>query len=172
MRVRALDFQLGALYAALDEKRGARGLTWAGVMREINVVFEHNSSRPISQSTVTSLRHKAVAEGDGVLQMLRWLDRTPESFVPGLDEDAGAPLPRAAADRVIRFDTRKLHSALDAARLARGMTWRDVAAQIPGFTAGSLAYLAKGGRTGFPHVVRLTRWLGRPVAEFTRITTR
>jgi hypothetical protein len=67
----------------------------------------------------------------------------------------------------LRFDTQKLHAAVNAQRVARGLTWQHVANEI-GLGQTTLTHLSKGGRTGFPHVMRITRWLGRPAAEFTR----
>lgn len=121
----------------------------------------------------TGIGARRAAEGDGVLHMLLWLGRSPESFVPGYEERGGvsAPLPKVRADEVLRFDTRKLYAALDARRVERGLTWAQVGKEI-GLSAASLTYLAKGTRTGFPQVMRLTRWLGRPAAEFTRACSR
>jgi len=170
------DFSLSGLYAAMDAVRAARGLSWRDIVREINAPFAHVSSRPIALSTVTSTRTKAVAEGDGVLQMLRWLQRTPESFVvdgdglDGLSAERFA-LPQPRPDQILRFDTRKLYAALNAHRVEAGKTWDQVASDI-GVSASSLTHLSRGGRTGFPHVVRVTRWLGRPVADFTRVCSR
>jgi len=70
--------------------------------------------------------------------------------------------------RILRFDTRAIYAALDARRTERGMTWRQVAAEIGGLNAASLTHLAKGGRTSFPGVMRITAWLGRSAANFTR----
>ena len=83
----------------------------------------------LSASTVTSLRTKAVAEGDGVLQMLLWLNRSPESFVPDHPQsgEVSSRLPIVPAHQVLRFDTRKLHAALDAQRRDMKMTWAQVA---------------------------------------------
>ncbi len=39
---------------------------------------------------------------------------------------------------------------------------------IGNIAASGLTRLAKGGRVAFPHVMRITRWLGRPAATFTR----
>jgi hypothetical protein len=78
------DFDLKALYVALDEQRQARGLTWAQATREINAVGPPAPRHPIATSTITGLRTKTMAEGAGVLQMLRWLCRAPESFVDNL----------------------------------------------------------------------------------------
>ncbi len=168
-------FDLAALFHALDAQRAARGLTWAQALREISRTGERRPGRhAIATSTVTSLRTKKVAEGDGVLQMLLWVNRTPESFVPGCElagSDA-AKLPEATPTQILRFDTGKLYAALNERRIERGMTWQQVAKEIGGVGAGSLTYLSKGSRVGFPGVMRITGWLGRPVAEFTRLVNR
>lgn len=138
-------------------------------MREINRQSERQSTHPISVSTATGLHSKAVAEGDGVLQMLLWLKRTPESFMPEHRESANGHerLPDVPAHQILRFDTRKLHAALDDRRQANGMTWSQVAQEL-GVGASGLTHLAKGGRTAFPHVMRMVRWLNRSATEFTR----
>src|SRR5262249_30979527 len=127
--------------------------------------------RPIAVSTITSLRQKPVGEGDGILQMLLWLGRTPESFVPGVREASSQPfrLPRLTTGQILRWDTRALFAALNAERVKRQLTWTELAHEIRGFTPNMLTNLSKGGRTGFPHVMRLVRWLGRPAAGFVRI---
>jgi hypothetical protein len=157
------DFDIAALYAALDALRRARHLSWQQAAREIG--------GSISPPTVRGMRGRRVVEGDGVLQMLRWLGRTPESFVPGHD-GPNTPLPEVPPGRILRFDTVAIYSALDAQRGARGLAWSEVAREIGGCGAASLTRLSKGGRTGFPDVMRVARWLGRPVAAFTRIAER
>lgn len=163
---------LHALYVALDTERMARGLTWAALTREVNRF--RTGGHPIATSTIRSLRDKPIAEGDGVLQMLVWLERTPESFVPGMRVDAEATrLPRLADPTLhVRWDTRALYTALDAQRQQRGLHWADVAREAgsPGSSATPLRNLANGGRTSFPAVMRIVRWLQRPAVTFTRIT--
>lgn len=114
-----------------------------------------------------------MAEGDGVLQMLRWLGRTPESFVPGHPESESdrARLPQVPSGHIMRFDTKKIHAALDARRIERKMTWMQVGKEI-GVGVSSLTHLAKGGRTAFPQVMRILRWLDGMVAEFARFSRR
>jgi hypothetical protein len=126
-------------------------------------------TRRLSQSTVTGTRIRTVAEGDGVLAMLRWLNRSPESFVPGHRQSDGVSerLPDVPAGKVLRFDAKKIYAALDARRVERAMTWPEVAKEI-GASASGLKYLAKGKRVGFPGVMRIFRWLDRPAAAFTR----
>jgi hypothetical protein len=169
---RPSDFQLSALYDALDEARRARRLSWQGLLDEIN--GGPRQYRGIAVSTVTSLRHKAVAEGDGVLGMLRWLNRTPESFVPGHPLD-GAPetaLPDVAeGHRGLRWNTSALHKALQAQRTEREMTWQQVADEI-GCGANQLTGLARSSRVGFPAVMRIVAWLGQPAARFVRSSQR
>src|SRR5262245_17130803 len=145
-------FELKDLYSALDSRREARGLTWTQVMREMNAVGTGQPRHPIAASTVTGLRKKRVAEGAGVLQMLRWLRRSAESFLPACSPAllAKSALPEADRHEVLRFDTRKLFEALD----------EQPASHIRG--------LARGGCTGFPGVVQLTVWLNQPVANFVR----
>src|SRR5262245_8486663 len=120
---RLSDFDLRALYEALDAARVERGLSWAALAGEVNRF--RTVMRPISTSTITGLRSKRVGEGDGILQMLLWLGRTPESFVPGM---AGADasrfrLPRLKTTQILRWDTRALFAALDAGRQQRRLTW-------------------------------------------------
>jgi len=161
------DFDLLALYAALDERRQKLGLTWAAASRQISLVGPIISIRPIASSTITSLKTKQLAEADGVLQMLRWLGVPPEHFVrecpPHLLE--AAALPAAAPNEVLRFDTRKLHEAIDAERKRREITWQQLARES-GAADSHARGLSKGGRTAFPAVTRLTVWLDRPAADF------
>ena len=166
---RAADFDFDALYDALDAKRRALGMTWQQATRAVNELFRNVPARPISASTLTGLRGRRALEGNGVLQMLLWLERTPESFSQRSErvrfDDA---LPRVGPSQILRFDTPALHAALDAQRGERGMMWREVAAEIGQLNPASLTRLAEGGRVGFPDVMRIVRWLDRPVASFTR----
>ena len=167
------DFDVGAVYRALDERREERALTWAQVTREINDAFGGTAGpRPISPSTVRGLRDRTVVEGDGVLQMLRWLGRSPESFVPAhpLAGDPETVLPEVGPDRILRWDAGALHRALQEQRTARRLTWADVAAQT-GCPAAGLRGLATASRVSFPGVMRIVGWLGRPAAHFVRATT-
>ena len=161
------DFDLKALYNAMDEQRRARELSWAAAAREISRL---HTTGPIGTSTIRGVRDRTVVEGDGVLQMLLWLDRAPESFIPGF-EDAGAQrfrLPKPSPAQILRWDLKALHAALDAQRQARGLSWGEVAQEVGGFTAGMLTRMAKGGRTTVPAVMRIVQWLGKPAATFTR----
>jgi hypothetical protein len=151
-------FDVHALYTALDTERCLRQMSWKEVAREVGGV---------SPSTLTGMRTRGSVEGDGVLQMLRWLGRTPESFMPVYQAAAGEnSLPQAGPSQTLRFDTKAIYAALDARRLERKMTWQQVANEIGEINASNLTRLAHGGRVSFPNVLRIFGWLGRPAASF------
>ena len=157
---RSSTFSIDRLYEAVDEKRRARGLSWQQLAREMGNT---------SASTLSGISRRRVLEGDGVLQMLRWLDRTAESFLipPG---DGGPPLPVVERGKILRFDTRGIYAALDAQRRELGLTWREVADAIGGVAPASLTRLSKGGRTAFPEIMRIVGWLHRPVSSVVRVS--
>ena len=104
--------------------------------------------------------------------MLLWLRRTPESFMPGVADPRSDCFCRPSLElgQILRWGTRALHAALDARRRSESSTWAEIARQIPGFTPSMLTNLARGGRIGFPRVMRLVIWLGQPAAAFTHFT--
>jgi len=162
------DFDTRALYRAMDQKRQLRSMTWAEVTREVNAPLP--GLRSISTSTITGVRGRGSVEADGVLQMLRWLDQTPEAFCAGVEcaESLSAQLPALKAGEVLRFDPRAIHAALARERVTQRMTWQQVAQAIGGVSAAKLQRLEAGGRVGFPSVMRVVRWLGRPASTFMR----
>jgi hypothetical protein len=164
------DFDMNALHAALDAERRARHLSWTELASEINEPFRGTSSIPISAATIRNMHTKRSVTSAVVLQILRWLGRSPESFLSGRDIAATASemLPTPGSSRILRFDTRAMHAALNAERVGRGMTWRQVADELPGFTESMLTNLATGPLIGFPRVVTITQWLRRPAASFVR----
>lgn len=169
----AQGFSVAMLREALDTQRQMRQLSWAAATRQINredegCVWKH----PISVSSVSKVgqNKSGVAEGDGVLQMLIWLNRSPESFVMPKIEAANSashalPSPKK---QILRWDTTALHAALDRKRVELGVSWNDVASAVGGgWAEGTLTRLAKGGRVSFPGVMRLVLWIGQPAAKFT-----
>jgi transcriptional regulator with XRE-family HTH domain len=63
------------------------------------------------------------------------------------------------------FDVSSLHSALDAERLARRLTWKDVSA-ASGVSASTLTRLSQGKRPDVDSLAALTAWLGLPADRF------
>ncbi len=161
-----------AFHAALDTARQAKGLSWAELAAETNRPFEGTTSIPIHPATLRSMPTKRSVTSAVVLQALAWLGQTPESFLTGVPTLPETPLPKSGSGRVLRFDTRALHAALNLQRQARGQSWAQVTAELPGFTTSMLANLAAGPQIGFPRVMLLTQWLGQPAADFIRVRAR
>jgi hypothetical protein len=167
-------FNMRAFHAELDEQRRSRGLSWTQLATEINRPFESTPSIPISQGTLRDMLKKRSVTSAVVLQALRWLGHTPESFLTGSTHSSSPDeqLPEAGQDRILRFDTRAIYDALEQERSRRGLTWQQVANELPGFTPSMLANLASGPLIGFPRVMTITQWLGRPAATFVRARSR
>lgn len=163
-------FDINALQEALDAERSARGLSWAALTAEINEPFKGTPSIPISVTTIRNMHAKRSVTSAVVLQVLRWLGRTPESFLTGLDagSQTGELLPAGGPGRILRFDTVSMHAALGAERVRRAMTWKQVAMELPGFTESMLTNLATGPLIGFPRVMMIPHWLDLPAARFVR----
>jgi hypothetical protein len=163
-------FDMKRLHATLDAERRARGLSWIELTNEINKPFEGTSSIPISVATIRGMLNKSSVTSAVVLQALRWLRRTPESFLAGHDAapKAEEALPDPGPSRILRFDTGALYAALEAERSDRGLTWKQLAGELPGFTDSMLTNLSTAPLIGFPRVMMLTQWLRRPAASFVR----
>ncbi len=87
-------FDSRALYEAMDQRRAARGLTWAQVARATGV----------SASTITRTRKGGRLEVDGVLAMVAWLDLPVEHFAREAspyrtNANRAARVPRASSQR-------------------------------------------------------------------------
>jgi hypothetical protein len=110
------------------------------------------------------MARKGSLNGNIVMSALSWLGRTPESFVPGHPEAASRqPFPGESGHG--RWNFQALHAAVDAQRIERQMTGAQVAKEIR-ISSSSISTLALGGMVGFPRVMRITSWLGRPAADF------
>ena len=163
-------FDMKLFHATLDAERRARGFSWTDLATEINKPFVGTSSIPINVATIRDMAKKGSVTSAVVLQVLRWLGRSPESFLSG-QNGPPAPdqvLPEPGPSRILRFDTRAIYGALDTERTRRDLTWKQVAGEIPGFTESMLTNLASGPLIGFPRVMLLTQWLSRPAASFVR----
>ena len=64
-----------------------------------------------------------------------------------------------------QFDVAALHASLDAERIARNFTWKDVA-QESGVSASTLTRLSQGRRPDVDSLAALTQWLGLPADRF------
>ena len=148
------QFDVAAFRAAVDAERTRRGLSWVELGKQVGI------------PTVREMGANGYMQADAVVLVLQWLGRRCDEFVvrpngrraPWAERE---PLP-APPPLFARFDTIKLHAALDRMRVARGLTWNEVAAEI-GAMPGQLARFTKGGRTGADLMVAGAEWAGEPV---------
>lgn len=165
-------FDSEAFFAAVDQRRREEQLSWpalaTAVWEQSRVLNERRRDHPISPATL-----RKVAQGvscQHALFLLRWLGVPPETFIavpqPGT---AGIPLPVADEAHRLRWSLRKLYGALDAARTARGATWKQAAdrlhctpSQLTGLRTAKFA-------TSMRLAMRITQALHRPAAEFVYV---
>ena len=169
------EFDAKGLYDALEAKRQAEGLSWTDAAVAIwDMASALNAARdarglanhPISPSTLQNLGKRGNTSCQHALFFLRWLDRTPESFLAGAAAGAGQPLPACGPDRRPRWDLKTLHAGLNECRTTRGATWAQTAHDLrcqPGQLTGlKTARFA----TGMSLAMRITEWVDRPAAAF------
>ena len=160
------DFDARAFHEALDVKRQARGLTWAGLAAELNAPYSHRADiPPISPSTLSGMSKRGGLNGNIVMTALRWLGRSAEDFVldgPAVDN---VSIPDAGPGHLLRWNGPALYAQLDARRSELGLTWAGLAKQL-GVGVSVLRGYANSSAAGFPWVMRATGWLERPAAAF------
>ena len=166
-----IDFDIAALFDALDSQRRNRGLSWQGVTKELwdqsAALNARRDDHPISASTLTGMAKRMDTSCQHALFMLRWLGRTPESFMPGSTADAKrTALPIVGPDQRLRWDLQELYDALDSQRRKRSFTWPHLAQELkcsPSQLGGiKRARFAIGMRLAM-HIVT---WLERPARDF------
>lgn len=152
------DFDVIALWDAVDEQRRARDLSWHQVTRTLDWM---------SQSTIMGMRERGTSSCNHVLPMIQWVGRTPESFTvdPGGAVHELLPDPGEQGWRWW-WRHRDLASELEAGRLDRGLTPAQLAGELgldksPVKTMQGLRY---GPPIGLAMIV--ARWLRRPAASF------
>jgi hypothetical protein len=130
-----VDFDIAALFDALDAQRRNRALSWQGVARELwdrsAALNAQRDDHPISASTLTGMAKRRDTTCQHALFMLRCLGRTPESFMLGSTADAKrTALPFVGPDQRLRWDLQKLYDALDSQRRERSVTWPQLAHEL------------------------------------------
>ncbi len=165
-----VDFDATALYHALDHERQARGLSWSGVAREVwllsSTLNDVRHDHPISPSTFASLGQRGDTSCQHALFMLRWLGRTPESFLPGVRERDDAALPLIGPDRRFRWHLRRLYEAMNDERQRRAMTWAQLASELRCTPSQLTGLRTAKFATSMVLAMRITQWMNRPAADF------
>jgi hypothetical protein len=165
------SFDAGALYAALDLLRTELGLSWTAVAKHMwELSAELNSQRndhPISPSTLTGMAKNPRTSCQHALFMLRWLERTPESFLhPPLEDAVRYGLPAAGRDRRLRWALKRLYAAMDERRRSEALTWPALAG-ILGCSPNQLTALRTAKfATGMDIAMSIVQWLEQPAAAF------
>jgi transcriptional regulator with XRE-family HTH domain len=164
-------FDTTALGEALDAARKRRGLSWQqladavwGQSAELNA---ERDDHPFAAGTPRGIGSRPGVSAQHALFVLRWLELPPEAFLeeaPG--ELASYRLPNAGPDQRLRWNLARLADALDAERVAQGLTWTQVASTL-GCTPGQLTEI-KHAKFGLNMTVAMavTQWLERPAADF------
>lgn len=164
-------FDVMALYRALDDKRVELGISWQKVATQIwELSYQLNDRRgdhPISPSTLTNMGKNPRISCQHALFMLRWLGRTPESFLKGATGDEEQfSLPVAGPDRRLRWALKLLYASMDERRRDDGLTWPALA-RILGCTPNQLTGLRTATfATNMDLAMRIVQWIGRPAADF------
>lgn len=168
-------FDVRALYSALDNRRTELGLSWREVADQLwQLSAELNDRRldhPISPSTLTNMGKNPRVSCQHALFMLRWLGRSPESFLSGVTEEPRFALPSAARDRRLRWNLKRLYVAMDEKRRVEQLTWIQLASVL-GCTANRLTALRTAKfATDMELAMRIVQWIGRPAADFVEAAT-
>ena len=163
---------MSALYSALDARRTELGLSWKQVADQLwQLSSELNDRRrdhTISPSTLTKMADKPRTSCQHALFMLRWLDRTPESFLAGIvhGDDPRFALPRAGPHRRLRWSLKLLWAVMDEKRRQESLTWPQLA-DLLGCTPSQLTGLRTARfATGMDLAMRVVQWVGRPAGDF------
>jgi transcriptional regulator with XRE-family HTH domain len=88
------QFDVGALHAALDAERTARGLTWKDVA----------SQSGVSASTLTRLSQGRRPDVDSLAALTHWLDLSADAFMPPRTRRFGAASPLTRISTILRED--------------------------------------------------------------------
>jgi hypothetical protein len=164
------DFDARAMYAAMDAERAARGLSWPQVAKAVwaqsAALNDLRRDHPISPATLTGIGERGDCSCQHALFVLRWLDRTPEAFLVARSTTDATRLPRVGEGERLRWNLGAVYTAMNARREERGMTWRQLAAELR-----CTEHQLRGLRTarfaiGMGLMMRIVQWLGQPAAAY------
>jgi hypothetical protein len=171
-KTRPRGFDALALYEALDAQRSARGMTWRHAADDIwNQSADLNRRRPahpISPSTLTGIAKRGDTTCQHALFFLRWLGRTPESFIasPSYDPGVSAQLPSVGPDRTLRWNLAALYEALNAKRIEQALTWKELAPRLYASEHQLTGIRTARYAIGMKLAMRIVQWLEQPASAF------
>lgn len=163
-------FDCGALMKALDAQRAECELGWNALADELWLQSADLNAELSDHCLCPGALIRTVTRGamscQYALIILRWINRAPEDFLTGPVVDVGdVRLPAAGPDRRLRWDLSELHTALDARRRDRGLTWVALGTEL-NCTPSRLTNLRTARLADMDLTMRTTQWLERPAAAF------
>ncbi|MEY2469751.1 MAG: hypothetical protein QOF21_2449 [Actinomycetota bacterium] len=148
------DFDYRGVWQAIEAERIARGLSRTAAVKDIHW---------LEARVINNLEHGIGTTCQHITGLLRWLGRSPESFMPGIKDRPEYAIPDVGPFAV-RWSMPALYDAVDARRAELGMSWQQVGDELNWPTVKAL----KNSKYGIPMdlAMRVTRWLGQPAATF------
>jgi hypothetical protein len=153
------DFDVGALFEAVDEQAERRGMSLSQVNKEIAWMSLPTLKRMRERGGSASCQH--------VMPLIQWVGRTPESFTLHAEGFEGALLPDPRPGRWRWYwNMPELAAAVDQQAHDRGMTLADVGDEL-GCGLGAMKHLRETRYgTTISVAMRVSRWLGRTATSF------
>ena len=170
-KTREREFDAVALHETLNAERTRRGLSWRlaadQIWEQSAELNEQNQDHPISPSTLTGIAKRGDTTCQHALFILRWLERTPESFLsPAVVHPERTRLPVAGPDRRLRWDLPALYLAVNSRRRDQELSWGELAKELR-----CSEHQLRGIRTaryaiGMRLAMRVVQWLDCPASTF------
>ncbi len=98
--------------------------------------------------------------------MLRWLGRTPESFLVGVHKIPDSTFPVVGADRRLRWNLANLYEAMNEQRRERGLAWAELASTLGCTTSQLTGIRTTKFATNMDLAMGITQWLERAASDF------
>ena len=151
------DFDVIALWEAVDEQRITRDMSWNQVAKTLAWM---------SKSTMDRMRERGSATCNHVLPMIQWVGRTPESFTVDPEGAVHELLPDPEGRWRWWWLHHDLAAAVDRQRVDRSLTWDEAAAEmgVPVAAVKGMTKLRYGPPIGIAMIS--ARWLGRSAVSF------
>src|SRR5262249_15487441 len=163
------EFDIHAMFIAIDTRRVERGLSWPNLARVLwdqSVgLNQERRDHPISPATLTGIDRRGDCTCQHALFILRWLGWPPDAFLsPIPSETSRAALPKTDEHHRLRWDLSALYDALNERRREQRLTWRRLADELRctehQLTGIRTARFAIGMRL----IMRIVQWLEQPAA--------
>lgn len=176
LRVDIRPFSVRRLAAATDAERQRRGLSWrqaaADIWEQSADLNALRDDHPLAASTLAGMADRGGVSCQHALFVLRWLGRSPESFLVGGEQvDETYDLPPAGANQRLRWDLAATYEALNARRLEQGLSWPELARllrcspnQLTGLRTARFA-------VDMQLAMKIAQWLETPAITFIHPAT-